>query len=194
MIETHPFGVFAPPKVKYLLLGSFIAIKRSGDDSYDWFYGSKRNQFWPIIEEVYKVKLSNKKAKQDLFSRLSIAIADIIHQCERKDNNSLDSNLTNAVYNSDAINRLLGENPIERILFSSRFVEKEFRKHFKKLIEKYPDIELVTLPSPSPRYAAMSREEKVKRYSRVFPKLERWVSGEVKLKRVLPKLRRGTRR
>jgi len=171
MIETHPFGAFCPPNAKYLILGSFTAKKNDGDDSYDWFYVTKRNQFWPILETVYNLKLDNKKAKQDLLTKLSIAITDIIYQCERKKDNSLDSNLINFVYNTPAIRKILWENPIKKILFSSRFVEKEFKKRFKDLIEEFSNIELITLPSPSPRYAAMSKEEKIRRYGQVFPKL-----------------------
>lgn len=169
MIETHPFGIFAPPRSKYLLLGSFTAVKK--DESYDWFYGSKRNQFWPMIEEVYNLELPIKAAREELFTKLSIAIADMIYQCERRDGNSLDSNLINFVYNTSGLVKLLKENNIEKIFFSSRFVEKEFKKHFKILIEEYPYIELITLPSPSPRYAAMSRSEKIRRYKEIFPKL-----------------------
>lgn len=173
MIETHPFGVFAPPNARYLVLGSFTAVKRDGDTSYDWYYSSKRNQLWPILENVYNLKLNNKRVRQKLFSDLSIAIADIIYQCERKNGNSLDSNLVNFVYNTPTIRKLLKKNPIKKIFFSSRFVEKEFKKHLKEIIEEFPDIELITLPSPSPRYALMSKEEKIKRYSQIFPKLHK---------------------
>lgn len=169
MIETHPFGVFSPPNAKYLLLGSFTAKKPDNDDSYDWFYVTKRSQFWSIIESIYNVKLDNKRMKQDLFTKLGIAITDIIYQCERRDGNSLDANLINFVYNTSAIKKLLQENEIKKIFFSSRFVEKEFKKRFKELITEYPTIELITLPSPSPRYAAMSKQEKIKRYMEIFP-------------------------
>jgi hypoxanthine-DNA glycosylase len=169
MVETHPFGIFSPPNAKYLLLGSFTAVKK--DESYDWFYGSKRNQFWPIIEEVYNTSLPNKETREKLFTKLSVAIADMIYQCERRDGNSLDSNLINFVYNKKGLNKLLKENKIQKIFFSSRFVEKEFKKNFKNLLEAYPYIELITLPSPSPRYAAMSRTEKITRYKEVFPQL-----------------------
>ena len=168
MLETHPFAAFCPPSAKYLMLGSFTAVKK--DEAYDWYYCSKRNQFWPMIEEVYDVKLPSGKSKQELFAKFSIAITDIIYQCERKHGNSLDANLINFVYNTKAIEKILKENPIEKILFSSRFVEKEFKRKFKELIMKYSQIELVTLPSPSPRYAAMSRKEKVRRYKEIFPK------------------------
>lgn len=171
MIETHPFPPFVPVKAKYLMLGSFTAKRGDEDELYDWFYVTKRNQFWPIIEQVYGIKLTDKQAKQKLFSDLGIAITDIIFQCERRDGNSLDANLINFVYNTPAITKMLRENKIEKIFFSSRFVEKEFRKRFKNLIAEFPEIELITLPSPSPRYAAMSRAEKVQKYKELFPRL-----------------------
>jgi len=168
MIETHPFGIFSPPKARYLLLGSFTAVKK--EDSYDWFYGSKRNQFWPMIEEVYGIKLLNKRSRQSLFTKLSIAIADMIYQCERKDSNSLDSNLINLVFNTKGLNKLFKNNPLQEVFFSSKFVEKQFRKNFKDLVIKYSNVKFITLPSPSPRYAAMSRVEKIKKYKEIFPK------------------------
>ncbi|MEK7112123.1 MAG: hypothetical protein AAB875_02235 [Patescibacteria group bacterium] len=168
MIETHPFGIFSKPKAKYLLLGIFTAVKKDG--SYDWFYGSRRNQFWPMIEAVYAIKLPDKNSRVELFTNLSIAIADMIYQCERRDGNSLDSNLINFVYNTSGLERLFEENNIEKVFFSSRFVEKEYKQRFRELIIKYPNIDYLTLPSPSPRFAAMSRADKIKKYKEIFPK------------------------
>lgn len=177
MLETHPFGTFTPLKAKYLILGSFVAKRRAEESSYDWFYGTKRNQFWPILEGVYHTKLKNKKAKKKLFTDLSIAIADIIYQCERRDNNNSDFNLINISYNTSGIDKLLKKNKIEIIYFSSRFVEKEFKKHFKQIISHYPQIKLITLPSPSPRYAIINIEEKSKKYSQILPKLKRVITS-----------------
>lgn len=169
MLETHPFGSFVPKNAKYLILGSFTG-KNVGDNNYDWFYGTKRNQFWPIIETVYKRALRDRKDKEKLFSKLGLAIADIIYQCERKTGSNLDTNLVNIVYNTAAVEKILKQNNIRTIYFSSRFVETKFRKKLKYLIEQYPEIELVTLPSPSPRFAKLNLEEKVKIYHRLLPK------------------------
>lgn len=75
MSEKHPFGIFIPPNTRFLLLGSFSAKPEKRND---WFYGSNRNQFWPILEEVYTVPLKTKKDQQDLFIELEMAITDII--------------------------------------------------------------------------------------------------------------------
>lgn len=172
MVETHPFGNFVPPNSEYLILGSFTG-KRSEEEiyeGYDWFYGSRRNHFWPILREVYESKLSTKQEKQKLFIQLRIAIADIIYSCERKSNSNLDMNLTNIIINQE-IPTILKLGKIKKIYFSSRFVEKLFRKHFKEIILLSPQIKLITLPSPSPRYAAISRDQKIARYQELLPKL-----------------------
>lgn len=103
-IEKHPFGDFVPSDAKYLILGSFPA--RGGGD---WFYSSKRSQFWPILESIYPNKLKDKKDKQSLFSKLGIAVSDIIYRCERRNGSSLDINLVNIVYNKDGVQKDLSE-------------------------------------------------------------------------------------
>ncbi len=173
MKETHPFGDFVPPNAQYLILGSFTG-KRSEEDiknGYDWFYGTKRSQFWPIMEEVFNVPLKTKKEKQTLFNNLKIAITDIILSCERRSNSNLDMNFINIVFNTRALNTIFARNKLKAVFFSSRFVEKLFRKNFKDLRLQYPEIELITLPSPSPRYAAMTRGEKIAQYKKLLPKL-----------------------
>ena len=174
MIETHPFNPFVPPNVKCLVLGSFTgkqATKGTADydASYDWYYGSRRSQFWLILERVYGVKLSNKNEKQGLFTRLGIAISDIIYQCERKGDNNSDLNLRIICYNTKAIKEILDNNPIEKIYFTSRFVEQRYRKEFKEIIHRHPNVELITLPSPSPRFARMGNEEKIRIYKELLP-------------------------
>jgi hypoxanthine-DNA glycosylase len=163
MIETHPFGDFVPNKVKYLMLGSFVT---KPTHPYDWFYANGRNHFWPIMREVYGLELSTKAQQQKLFIDLEMALADIILSCERRKNSNLDTNLFNIVYNVQGINAILSKNKIKKIFFTSRYVEDLFRKVFKDI-----QIELVCLPSPSPRYATMHKAEKIRLYKELLPKL-----------------------
>ena len=108
MIETHPFDIFIPEYARYLILGSFIgkqAIKGTADydASYDFYYGTKRNQFWPILEAVYGQELRNKQEKLALLSKLGVAIGDIIYQCERMGGNNLDANLKIIQFNEEPL-------------------------------------------------------------------------------------------
>ena len=163
MIETHPYGSFIPLRTKCLLLGSF-----PGKEKNDWFYGNKRNQFWSILEEIYRIKLQTRKEKQKLFTALDMAITDIIYQCERKRKSNLDNNLINIVYAVEDITWILETNNITKIFFTSRFVETKFRQLFKNI---RPTVKLIALPSPSPRYARMNKLEKIARYRELLPKL-----------------------
>jgi len=155
--------------MRYLILGSFTAKSLDIDPGYTWFYSSKKNQFWGIIEQVYSVSLSNKNSRVNFLSKLRIGISDIIYQCERAKENSSDNNLINVIYNPK-LRPIISGNNIETIFFTSHFVENKFRRHYKDLILTYPNILLVTLPSPSPRYALMTKEEKVKIYKHLLPK------------------------
>ena len=157
MIEVHPFGNFVPPKVKYLTLGSFVT---KPSHPYEWFYANGRNQFWPIMGEVYGQIFDTKAKQQQLFTHLEMALADIIYSCERKNNSNLDIGLYNCVYNTSIVD-IIAKHKVEKIYFTSRYVEGLFRKHFKSVVLQFPNVELVTLPSPSPRYAMMTREEKI---------------------------------
>jgi len=131
MIEKYPFGDFVPSKMKYLLLGSFPGVKT---DSYDWFYGSQRSQFWPIIEQVYAISLNNIENRKKLFTQLKIGISDIISQCERRDANNSDSNLINITYNITGISDVLKQNNIEKIFYwhGMKYIGWDF--YVKKLL------------------------------------------------------------
>ncbi len=171
MNETHPYGDYIPTQTKYLILGSFPSKAQSKDNEVNWFYSSGKSQFWPILRQVYKLPLATINQKMGFLSELEMGIADIIFQCERRDSNSLDMNLTNIIYNP-RLENLLHTSQIETIFFTSRFVEKQYRKSFKHLIIDLPNIKLLTLPSPSPRYAQLTLQQKVERYKILLPKLK----------------------
>lgn len=179
MAERHPFGIFVPPNPQYLLLGSFPSRPSPSPSktNYDWFFSNARSQFWPILESVYGLPLQNKDQKQALFATLGIAITDIVLECERNAESSLDVHLVNMHFNTNAISKVLNNNNIISIFFSSRFAERLYHQHFKEVITKFPNINLITLPSPSPRYAAMSKTQKIALYKKLLPKLHFMLNG-----------------
>ena len=171
MREIDPFEIFSPANATILILGSFPATDGAEGITHEWYYSKGKNQFWRILEAIYKLELKNISSQKALFTRLGIAIGDIILSCERINNSSLDAKLINFEYNLDGIGRILHDFPIEKILFTSKFTEKHYKKAFNDLITRFPNIELITLPSPSPRYVLISKEEKLKKYREVFPQL-----------------------
>jgi hypoxanthine-DNA glycosylase len=164
LIEIHPHKTFIPQHLKCLILGSFPGKDQTGSfvDETKWFYGTPRNQFWKIMELVYEMELKTKRQKQELFEKAGIGITDIIRSCIRTKGTNLDENLEIVDYNIEAIEAVLQQwRP--KVLFTSRFVEKLFRKFFPD----YEEIDL--LPSPSPRYFKLSIGEKASIYQMKLP-------------------------
>jgi hypoxanthine-DNA glycosylase len=159
IIERHPFDAFIPANIQTLILGSFPGKEQTQIeiDNTMWFYGAPRNQFWKILELVYNRPLKNRKEKQQLFEELGIGITDIIKSTIRKSGTNLDENLEIKEYNTDTIKNILTRHH-PKVLFTSRFVEKEF----KKLFPNYSNTDI--LPSPSPRYFKLSLQDKARIY------------------------------
>lgn len=151
--EKHLFDniKFFPKDIKTLILGSFpvplytqrkkffaMSLK---DRSNSWYYGSKKNEFWKIINEVYYSDkkyenfLYSKKEKIKLFNEKKIGIADVISKCERKNKeSSKDTDLIILDYNNKIIDLLKRSQSLMRILFTSRFTENHFLRCLKKII------------------------------------------------------------
>jgi G:T/U-mismatch repair DNA glycosylase len=113
---------------------------------------------------VYNRKLANRKEKQRLFEQAGIGMTDVIRSCIRKEGTNLDENLDIKEYNKEVIDGILGQHR-PKVLFTSRFVEKEF----KRLFPLYHNADI--LPSPSPRYFRLRIEDKARIYGEKLPKL-----------------------
>lgn len=167
-IEHHPFTAFAPPGLTCLILGSFPGKEQSrgglGEDA--WFYGAPLNQFWRILEKTYNRALKTKHDKQQLFEEAGIGITDIFKAVVRTGGNNLDENLQIKEYNWDVIETILKAHR-PRVLCTSRFVEKEFKKRFPA----YPAVDV--LPSPSPRYFKLTIEQKAEIYREKLPGVQK---------------------
>ena len=136
-----------------LILGSFPSIKSFENDLY---YGNPLNQFWKILKAVTSYPVNNNDQKIWLLKECKLGLWDMIASCKRE--SSLDSSLEDESVNDIAT--LLEENPnIKKIAFTGKKSEALFKTHFSHL-----DIETFYLPSPSPAYAAMKFEDKVKVY------------------------------
>jgi hypoxanthine-DNA glycosylase len=169
MIETHPFHAFVPQEAQVLILGSFPGKESTQQQRQDdWYYGANRNQFWKILEIVYKKELRSLKDKQTLFAEYGIAITDIIKSCKRANNSASDKNLTEKIYNTDVIKGILANNAIEKILFTSKGVEEEFTAHIEPSIPA-PRYRKVVLITPSAAYRRESIEQKAEKYRKELP-------------------------
>jgi hypoxanthine-DNA glycosylase len=173
-LETHPFEAFVPANTQCLIVGSFPGREQTKceSDGTQWFYGAPRNQFWKILELAYDRVLKTKKQKQELFEEAGIGITDVIKSCTRKKGTNLDENLEIKEYNKEVIEEIL-QNYQPKVLFTSRFVERVFRR----LFPLYSDTDI--LPSPSPRYFRLSIEDKAKIFAEKLPALNAKNSGRL---------------
>jgi hypoxanthine-DNA glycosylase len=171
--EFHPFEPFVPARPAVLVLGSFPGRESTQQQREgDWFYGAVRNQFWQILSLAYGEKLTTRAEKEDLFRRAGIAMTDVIKSCVRRDNRNTDDNLIEKRYNLEAIDAILREGRIRRVLFTSKNVQREFEQN----IEPYLSAaargylhEKDVLPSPSPLYQTLTVEQKAAIYQQKLP-------------------------
>ncbi|GAB1430690.1 hypothetical protein MASR2M18_15240 [Ignavibacteria bacterium] len=164
-VEAHPFAPFVPPNAIILIVGSFAGretTRRVPDDK-QWFYGTKRNQFWKILTDIYRIELPDREAKQNLFGKYGIGIADLFLRIKRKSASNSDDALVIVEYNDKIIAEILEKYNFDTIYFTSQFVGR----HFAKL---FPDVKNTDfLPSPSQRYARMSLSDKTAFYKAKLP-------------------------
>ncbi|MEO6136588.1 MAG: uracil-DNA glycosylase family protein [Ginsengibacter sp.] len=163
-IETHPHPFFIPTNPLVLLVGSFPGRHNVNVDGKDeWFYSSPRNQFWPILRKVYNEKLLSNKEKKACFEKHGIAIGDLFLKIRRKGNTNSDSDIEVIEYNNIVIEKILKTYHFHSILFTSKLVQKVFLKFFPEVTNSE------CLPSPSPRFARMSLDDKVEYYKKKLP-------------------------
>lgn len=167
IIETHPFEAFIPNNIRCLIVGSFPGKEQTKTQLNEthWFYGAPRNQLWKILEVVYGKELKSREQKQLLFEQAGIGMTDVIKSCVRIKGTNMDENLQIKQYNKKVIEKILKEHA-PKVFFTSRFVEKEF----KKLFPEYKNTDI--LPSPSPRYFRLRIGDKAKIYKEKLPKLK----------------------
>ena len=154
---THPFEPIIFDDSETLVLGTFPSIVSFENDFY---YAHKRNQFWRLLGDIFKMPTHKKEERIASLKKYKIALWDIIAKKEQK--NSSDTNLKNIELND--IPSLLKAYPsVKRIAFTGKKAQQLYNKLYSDL-----PIQTDLLPSPSPAYAAMKYEEKLKHYRRFF--------------------------
>ncbi|QOP45576.1 DNA-deoxyinosine glycosylase [Sulfurimonas paralvinellae] len=161
-LEQHTLKPVIFPDSKILILGSFPSIKSLEEGFY---YAHPRNQFWPILSQIFNEKATTKEKKTALCKKHHLALFDSAKSLQREKGNSSDTNLKNIEVND--FKTLLQKYPnIELILFTGKKAEQIFNKKYK-----YLPIKRVTLPSTSPAHASMKFEEKLQRYKTAFEEI-----------------------
>jgi len=170
MIEEHPWKLF--PKnnpIKKLIIGSFppnkMVFKNGGIVKYedglkkvidrntvrfDFFYGSKQNRFWDLFIKSLNINinLENVEELKDWIKNNNWGLVDIVLKTSRKKDSPTDGDLIPIEWNIKLIEKIILENDIQSIYFTSSWV----KKHFNKKINENCHIKInkYLLISPSP--------------------------------------------
>jgi G:T/U-mismatch repair DNA glycosylase len=170
MIEEHPWKLF--PKnnpIKKLIIGSFPpnkmvfkngeivkyedGIKKVLDRKtvrFDFFYGSKQNRFWDLFIKSLNINinLENVEELKDWIKNNNWGLVDIVLKTSRKKDSPTDGDLIPIEWNIKLIEKIILENDIQSIYFTSSWV----KKHFNKKINENCHIKInkYLLISPSP--------------------------------------------
>lgn len=152
-LEHHPYKPFIPPQAQKMIIGNFPIGKFSNperfhevkDGDIPFYYGGSTNRLWSLIGLCFDLKLDNKKKIQDFLSEHKIGVADILLSCRRVNGSALDSALYDKTYNK-GLAGLIEKKGIVELIFTSKHVHQEFKKH----IGKFPELTHTVLVSPSP--------------------------------------------
>lgn len=152
MRETHPYGVFIPPKARAMIVGSFPIGKFSNpkrrheikEHELNFFFGGEKNLLWKLLGYAFDMPVSNVSEIKRLLKANGLAVGDVIHSCKRKSGGGSDKDLYDIHWNDELLD-IIRKNKIHTIYFTSKKVESWFNKLFKET----DDITKVSLISPS---------------------------------------------
>ena len=117
---------------------------------FDFFYGSKQNRFWDLFIKSLNINinLENVEELKDWIKNNNWGLVDIVLKTSRKKDSPTDGDLIPIEWNIKLIEKIILENDIQSIYFTSSWV----KKHFNKKINENCHIKInkYLLISPSP--------------------------------------------
>lgn len=156
-MPINSFNYIADARAKVLILGSIPGVKSLEANEY---YAHPQNSFWWILSQLLNINLTELGFEQryKVLKKNNIALWDVIAQCERE--GSLDSAINiNTLTPNDFESFFEQYNNIQTVYCNGGTAYKLFKKHFANLQK-----EVVQLPSTSPAYAAMKKQEKLEKW------------------------------
>ena len=164
-------NAFAPiisfnPKV--LILGSMPSRVSLSEQQY---YGNSNNAFWWIMSELLGFSLElDYLSRVDKLKSSPFSVWDVLSDCERP--GSLDANIVKA---SEVPNDIEGflkiHSDVSLLAFNGAAAKTIFLRHnviHVDSLQRQSPPEMVQLPSTSPAYASMKKDEKLRLWAQAF--------------------------
>ena len=126
------------------------------------YYAHPQNAFWWIVSKVFQFPSSlTYDERADQLRKAGVALWDVLYDCERQ--GSLDSSIERHSEQANDFDTFFSNYPsIKRIVFNGQAAEKIFRRHCGAFIKAHSNVTTRVLPSTSPAYASMTKEQKLK--------------------------------
>ena len=148
-----------------LILGSMPSEASLRQEQY---YAHPQNAFWHIMGGLFGFSAGASYAERAvLLKKNKIALWDVLQECER--DGSLDSSIIGSSIKINNFPHLLVSHPtIQLIAFNGATAEKIFKKRvLPTLNAELESIQMIRLPSTSPAMAALTREQKMEKWSEI---------------------------
>lgn len=160
----HAFPAIENQQAEKLILGSMPSVASLQAQQY---YAHPRNAFWPIItrlfEQVPELSYQQRKA---LLLQQGIALWDVLQSCHRP--GSLDAKIDMDTVVVNDFNQFYKQHPsIQQVFFNGGMAEKIYKKRVIPTLHQFVNIQYHRLPSTSPAYAAMSKEQKLNAWRQI---------------------------
>lgn len=156
-MDARGFEPRAAPSARVLVLGTLPGEEslRRGE-----YYANPRNVFWRIVESLFSIPADEPYAERvRRLNEAGVALWDVCAAASRP--GSLDLSIRRGTEVPNDFAAFLATHPhIKLICFNGAKAAALFREHVKLSVA----VESVDLPSTSPAHAAMSFEEKLKRW------------------------------
>jgi len=156
-MDPRGFEPKATPSAKVLVLGTLPGEEslRRGE-----YYANPRNAFWGIVESLFGIPTDEPYAERvRKLNEAGVALWDVCAAATRP--GSLDLSIRRGSEVPNDFAAFLAAHPhIKLVCFNGAKAAALFRKHVKPGVA----VKCVDLPSTSPAHAAMSFDEKLKRW------------------------------
>lgn len=159
MLVKHTLKPIYNNNSKVLILGSMPSVKSR---EIGFYYAHSSNRFWPIMENLFNVKLNTIKEKEQFLYDKGIALWDVFGSVHI--NKSSDSSIKNTKLND--INSLIKNTQIKVIFCTGKTAYEHLIKQFNT------NLPIIYLPSPSSANAQKSIQELVNDYNIILKYLD----------------------
>lgn len=144
-LHTHPYEPFLFPEVTKLIVGTLPPPRFTKgelkEDDVDFCYGSRNGQLWPILDQIFELKLKYEttefatRQRKDFLLKHKIGVCDIVASAERQKVDASDLGMQN-IKLRDMLGYIKQCPNVDTLLFtggnSKNGPEYFFRKYLKQ--------------------------------------------------------------